>query len=127
MGDNFLKRQAKNFRKRRDLALENARRPLLFSRPDDVDRIFLGKPCPNEEYTDGEQLWAILEPKTEQISLVRHHRKVGFIDGEGSDILKDVLTNHEGPAIIPMHVRRVLVLSQVAQLEITEEVKNEQR
>ena len=127
MGDNFLKRQAKNFRKRRDQALENARRPLLFSRPDDVNRIFLGKLCPNEKYTDGEQLWAILEPKVNQITLVRQHQKVGFIDGEGAEILRDALTKNEGPGIIPMHVRRVLDLSQAAQLEIAEELRNEQR
>jgi hypothetical protein len=127
MGDNFLKRQAKNFRERRDQALEKAKRPLLFSRPDDVNQLFLGKPCPNERYTDGEKLWAILEPKVNQITLVRQHKKIGFIDGEGANILKGALTKNEGPGIIPMYVRRVLDLSQVAQLEIAEEIRNEQR
>ena len=125
MGDNFLRQQAKNFRKRKDLALEKASHPPLFRRPDDVTRIFLGKPCSNKEYTAGERLWAMLEPQDQTVALVRNHQKIGFVDGEGADVLKDALTNQDGPALVPMRVRRVLGLSQIAQLQLTEEFENE--
>jgi hypothetical protein len=125
MGDNFLRQQAKNFRKRKDLALEKANHPPLFKRPDDINRIFLGKPCSNESYTAGERLWAMIEPNDHTITLVRNHQKVGFVDGEGADVLKDALINKEGPSIIPMHVNCVFDLSHVAQLQLSEEFRNE--
>ena len=125
MGDNFLKKQAQNFRKRRDLALGDIKHSSLFQRPDVVNRIFHAKPCTNEKLAIGEELWAAPDPEHQRISLIRVHRKVAFIDGDGVAALMEAFSADNTPGLIPLRVIAVLRLSEVAQLQISEELKND--
>ena len=125
MGDNFLKKQAKNFRKRRDLALGDIKHSSLFQRPDVVNRIFHAKPCTNEKLAIGEELWAAPDPEHQRISVIRAHRKVAFIDGDGVAALMEAFSADNTPGLIPLRVIAVLKLSEVAQLQISEELKND--
>lgn len=125
MGDNFLKKQAKNFRKRRDLALDYMKQSSLFQRPDVVNRIFYAKPCTNEKLAIGEELWAAPDPEHQRISVIRTYRKVAFIDGDGVAALMDAFSVVNAPELIPLRVIDVLRLSEVAQLQISEELKDD--
>ena len=125
MGDNFLKRQAKNFRKRRDLAWDDMKHSSLFQRPGIVNRIFHAKPYTNEKLAVGEELWAAPDTEHQRISLIRAHRKVAFIDGDGVAALMEAFSADKTPGIIPLRVISVLRLSEAAQLQISEELKND--
>ena len=125
MGDNFLKQQAKNFRKRRDLTSNVLKLPALFARPDALKQVFDAPPCREETYTIGETLLAMPGTRHNRVEIVRDHRAVGFVGGEGAEVLLGALPAPGSPGVLPMHVTKVRQLSGVAQLELVEDVGNE--
>jgi hypothetical protein len=120
MGDNFLKQQTKNFRRQRDAAMEDAKAPTLFKRPDVIRRMFSAIPDGNQTFMEGERLWAMPDPHGHRIILVRDCQKIGHIEGDGAKILLDTWPSEESPDVIPMDVKEVLGLSGVAELVLAE-------
>ena len=53
MGDNFLKQQTENFRKRRDLAMKDFEAAELFPRPDMLETVYKAEPCGDESFEIG--------------------------------------------------------------------------
>ena len=125
MGDNYLKQQAKNFRKRTDLAFDNLDTPTLFTRPDVVNRVFRAKPCGDEQFEVGETLWAIPDPNSHTVPVARGCYRLGVIDGDGASSLLALLPPNGAIDVLPMRVTRVLELSGVAELDVSEVMANE--
>ncbi len=119
MGDNYLKRQAGDFRRKTDAAMEDLKWPTLFQRTDVVEHTFHARPDKDERFACGERLWAMPEPNTGCVMLLRGSHKVGLIDGDGASTILSGLRTH-GSAIFPMDVRSVLDLSGVAELALPE-------
>ncbi len=125
MGDNYLKRQAKNFRKRRDLAFDNLATPPLFTRPDVVNRVFQAKPSGDEQFEVGETLWAIPDPNSHTVPVARGCYRLGVIDGDGASSLIGLFPPNGAIDVLPMRVTKVLELSGVAELDVLEVVAND--
>jgi hypothetical protein len=121
MGDNYLKQQAGNFRRQRDIAMNDAELPSLFRRPDVITRTFHGIPDADRGFIVGETLWAKPERQNETLALVRDHQRIGVIEGDGAKALLAAWPDTEGPGIIPMTVQGVLDLSGVAELAVSQE------
>lgn len=124
MGDNFLRQQAKNFRKRRDLAIKEMDIPSLFKRPEIVDTIYKAKPCENENLKCGEALYAMPGKNMERVSLVRCGRKVGYLEGDSAKALVNTLCDSSTPGIIPVRIINVANLSGIAEAQITADREN---
>lgn len=118
MGDNFLRQQGRNFRKRRDLGLSYNNISSLFVRPEQFQSIYKGKPLKNQAYVEGECLTAMLDNTNESVSLVRENRRIGIIDGDSARALAAILVNPESPGIIPVRVRNIASISGVAEIEL---------
>jgi hypothetical protein len=120
MGDNYLKQQAGNFRRQRDVALEDVRLPRLFTRPDVVSRTFHGRPYGDEMFTPGERLFAMPDRDNEKITLMRDSHRVGVIEGDGAKALLSTWADGESPDVVLMRVKTVLGISGVAELVLSE-------
>src|SRR5262249_41790560 len=75
MGDNFLLQQIRNFKKGRDRAKEETKRPTLFERPDLLNTVYPGRPAEGVTFQEGEQLLAVASKNGQHIELVRGHQK----------------------------------------------------
>jgi hypothetical protein len=118
MGDNFLLRQIENFRKRRDLALADMKKPVLFDRPQLVTTVFTAKPLPEEDYESGECLWAFPDSDVGRVALVRAHRRVGYLDGDGAKVLREVLCAPDSPGMTKVRIMGVSGLSGMAKAQV---------
>src|SRR5688500_13317131 len=74
MGDNFLKRQAQNFKKGRELATGEMNQPTLFSRPEIITTTYSAVPVEQCQLQTGEVLTAFASEDGNQVTLARGHR-----------------------------------------------------
>lgn len=118
MGDLFRKQQVKNFKKGRDLALEELAKPRLIERPDVVHRIFTIEPLDGANCNIGELLLALTENADGPIFAVRGYEKVGVIGGEGATILRQVMTTGNQPYVAQIRITNVSDLSGCADSEL---------
>lgn len=91
MGDNFLKRQARNFKKGRDRAIAEQRQSVLFSRRDIITTEYTIRPEAGCALQNGEGLLAVLREDGRQVALARGHTQVGRIEGDGAESLVEAL------------------------------------
>jgi len=111
MGDNFLKQQAENFRKRRDLGMEELHAPKLFTRPEVFEREFAISPDQGEHLTAGETLMVAADTSAGCVAIARRSRRVGTVHGEGALVLMDALADEDTPGIALLEVFDVSELS----------------
>jgi len=121
MGDNFLRQQAKNFRKGRDLAMADIEMPRLFARPEHISTVYAAKPCEGEGYEEGESLLALLGHESDTIGLCRGHTRIGYIEGDGAKVLARALRKPDSPGAAMMRVSSVGELSGAAKIELVEQ------
>lgn len=121
MGDNFLKGQQANFKKGRDLSMAEAGRPRLWVRPEIVSTVYTAVPSGCEHYVEGEGLNATVDRTEAHVSLLRGHRKVGCIEGEGAQKLLETLVQAGVPNLIKMKITEVGELSGMAKIMISEQ------
>ena len=121
MGDNFLRQQAKNFRKGRDLAMVEMEMPRLFGRPEHISTVYAAKPCDGERYQEGESLLALPGHETDKVGLCRGHTTIGYIDGDGAKVLARALRRPDSPGAAMMRVSSVGELSGTAKVELVEQ------
>ena len=123
MGDLFRKQQAKNFKKGRDRAMEEVERPRLFERPELVRTIFTLLPADGVALSEGERLLALTEDRASPVFAVRGHEKVGVVDGEGAEVLRQAIASPEGPGIAELRVTSVSELSGTASAELVADAR----
>ena len=120
MGDNFLKRQAENFKKGRDLAIGELGQPTLWSQPEVVQTVFTAIPGQNCKLESGEVLTVYPSADATSVSLVRGHRIVGRIGGDAGISLLGVLNKPGTGGMAHVKVTDVSGLSGVGKAVIVE-------
>jgi hypothetical protein len=82
MGDNFLKQQVRNFKKRGDKALDTLAEPTLFTTPDAVGKTYPVFEVNGHTVTPDETLLAVPSRTQGRVDLVRGTCHVGYAEGE---------------------------------------------
>lgn len=118
MGDNFLRQQVRNFKKRRDLALAELRTPELFERTAVMTTTYTGHAVPREAFRNDELLYAAFSDDRCRVLLVRGNRIVGEVKGDGATMLAETLSNVNSCGILIVRVTHVAPVSGVAQVRI---------
>ena len=114
MGENYLREQVENAKKRRDRARTDLDRPKWFDRPDLVDVVYNATPVDGQEFQEGEELIAKLSERGSHIDLVRCNRKVGVVEGDGATKLHVELSKPENGGTAQMRITNVSSLSKGA-------------
>src|SRR6266567_2307472 len=104
MGDNFLLQQIRNFKKGRDRAQEETKRPTLFERPDLLNTVYPGKPAEGVTFQEGEELLAVASRNGQHFELVRGHQKVGRTDGDAARELLEALREPGAGGVVKVRV-----------------------
>ncbi len=118
MGDNFLKRQARNFRKGRDRAKAEQRQRVLFNRPEVLDTIYTAQPERNCRFQSGETLLAVVSEDGQRIVLARGHERTGHVEGDGAQSLAQALIEGGGGGVTEVRITEVSGLSGSAKAVI---------
>jgi hypothetical protein len=121
MGDNFLKRQAQNFKKGRELATGEMSQPMLFSRPEIVTTTYSAVPAEQCQLQSGEVLSAIASDDGSQVMLARGHKSIGRIEGDGAKSLLGALGDRATGGIAQVQITEVSSLSGVGKAVIVSE------
>lgn len=118
MGDNFLKGQARNFTKGRDLANAESKEPTLFPRPEFVNVVYTAFPGPGCNFSDGETLFVIASEDGESAVLARGHQSVGRIEGDGAKSLLAALNEPGAAGIAQLRIGEVSGVTGAAKAVI---------
>jgi hypothetical protein len=118
MGDNFLKRQAQNFKKGRELATGDMSQPTLLSRPEIVTTTYSAVPGAQCQLQSGEVLTAFASDDGSQVALARGHKNVGRIEGDGAKSLLGALSERATGGITQVQITEVSGLSGIGKAVI---------
>lgn len=118
MGDNYLKQQARNAKRRMDRVAAEDRKPTLFVKPELVRVTYSINPTNDHELKVGQVLFGVASRKGDYIDVTDGHAKLGTSDGDGAKALHAELSKPGGLTAIPMQVVEVGKLSGVAQARI---------
>jgi hypothetical protein len=118
MGDNFLRQQVSNAKRRRDRAAGDLKKPGLFARPDLMQTTYEVSPHNGHEFAVGDLIWGVASRKGQHIEVTDGSGKLGFSEGDSAKALRDELSKPEGMTAIRMRVCEVGALSGVAQARI---------
>jgi hypothetical protein len=121
MGDNFLRQQVSNARRRRDRAAGDLQKPSLFDRPELVKTSYTVNPLNEHRFAEGDLLYGVASRKGRHIDVTDGSRKLGCCDGDSAQALRDELSKPGGMIAIRMRVCEVGVLSGAAQVRIVAE------
>ena len=121
MGDNFLRQQAKNFKKRRDLAVVEAGEPALFERGETVSIRYTAHPKGGQDFRGGERVYVVYTPDREQLAVVRGHKEIGSVAGPSAQVLKSALADPTQTGVAQGRVVSVAPMSGTAQIQLIAE------
>jgi hypothetical protein len=114
MGDNFLKQQARNFKKGRDLAAAELGEPSLFERDEILQTVYTAVPSENCTLVAGETLTVVASDDGQTADLARGHQRVGRVEGDAARSLLRVLTQNESAGIARVFITEVSGISGAA-------------
>ena len=120
MGDNFLKRQVENFKKGRDLAMNELDQLQLFNRPEVNRTVYTVIPRENCHLQKDEVLTVFASADGSSATLSRGHRKVGEVVGDGAQSLAHVLGERGTGGIANLQITEVSGISRVGRAVIVE-------
>ena len=115
MGDNFLKRQARNFKKGRELATAKLNEPTLFTRPEVLNTVYTASPGDDCKFDSGETLFVIASEDGQRAVLARGHKTVGCIEGDGAKSLLAALNRPGDAGAAQVRITEVSGLSGIAK------------
>jgi hypothetical protein len=118
MGDNFLRQQVSNAKRRRDRAAGDLKTPVLFVTPELVQTTFTISPHAGHEFAVGERFYGVASRTGQHIDVTDGCRRIGTSAGDSAKALRDQLTEPGGMTAILMQVCEVGALSGVAQARI---------
>lgn len=110
MGDNLLKRQLRNFRRRMDKAKEDLLLPRLFSRPELVDTDYYALPVDQKTIVVDEKLLAFGQ-KDGTVLLLQGHESIAVLNGESGLALHAALTEPDTGGVVLVRVVDIEPLS----------------
>jgi len=125
MGENYLRQQAGNFRKRSDLALAEADAPMLFERPEILVTLYTVEPNAGEAIEVGEQLYVVLDLDQPRLPVCRNHEKIAHLGISSEAALRQALDAEYGSGVVPIRVVEVAPVSGVGKAAIGTEVAND--
>jgi hypothetical protein len=120
MGDNLLRQQIKNFRKRRDIARTEAKTPKLYDRAEIVETVYEAIPINGDVFKENDVLYALPESDT-VISLAKGHRKVATINGEAGKALRDALAEPDTAGVAEVRIVSISAISGTFAVKIVRE------
>jgi hypothetical protein len=120
MGDNFLKRQAQNFKKGRETAADEISQATLFPRPEIVTTIYSAVPQEQCQLESGEVLTAIASDDGSQVTLARGHQNIGRIEGDSAKSLLAALSERAMGGIAKVQITEVSGLSGIGKAMIVQ-------
>jgi hypothetical protein len=118
MGDNFLRQQVSNAKRRRDRAAGDLKKPVLFVRKELQQTSYPVSPHNGHKFSVGDQIYGVASRKGQHIEVTDGNRKLGFSEGDSAKALRDELSKPGGLTAIRMQVCEVGALSGVAQARI---------
>jgi hypothetical protein len=118
MGDNFLRQQVSNAKRRRDRAAGDSKKPVLFVRPELVQTTYPISPHNGHEFSVGDLIYGVGARKGQHIEVTDGNRNLGCSEGDSAKALRDELSKPGGLTAIRMRVCEVGALSGVAQARI---------
>ena len=118
MGDNFLRQQVSNAKRRRDRAAGDIKKPGLIVRPELMQTTYPVHPHNGHEFSVGDLIYGVAAKKGTHIDVTDGHRRLGCSEGDSAQALRKELTKPGGLTAIPMRVCEVGALSGVAQARI---------
>ncbi len=121
MGDNFLRQQVQNAKRRRDRVATKDGRANLFVRPELVQTSYPINPVNGHEFSVGDLIYGVASRKGQHIDVTDGQRKLGSSEGDSGHALRDELSKPGGLTAIPMRICEIGVLSRVAQARIVTE------
>src|ERR1043166_7404961 len=116
MGDNFLKRQIRNFKKRRDQAMAELAHATLLDRPEVLTTVYSAKPINGTQFAVGETLYAMVNAVGNGVDLIRGHQQIGQLIGESAEAL--CIAMHYASPTIAVRVESVSEVARRATVEI---------
>ena len=118
MGDNYLRQQVSNAKRRRDRAAGDLKKLGLFMRPELVQTTYSISPVNGHEFSVGDEVYGVASRKGQHIYVTDGQRRLGFAGGDSAHALRDELSKPAGPTAIRMRVCEVGALSGEAQARI---------
>ncbi len=118
MGDNFLRQQVHNAKRRRDRAASDLKNSGLFISPELVHTTYPVTPHNGHEFAVGDLIYGVASRNGQHINVTDGQRKLGISEGDSAKALRDELSKPGGLTAIRMRVCEVGVLSGVAQARI---------
>ena len=123
MGEDYLRQQAGNIKKRGDLAVTELGDPLLFQRPEVLNTLYTVEPDQSESLQLGEYLYAVRDSNQRSVAVLRNHKKVAHIGGASAQALMDLLNDQQFGGIVVLRIARVGHLSGIGSAEIVRSVE----
>lgn len=121
MGDNFLKRQARNFKKGRDLATAELNEPTLYDRPEVINTVYTAIPGQECQFTNGETLFVVASEDGQSAILARGHKSIGRIEGDGAKALLAALNETGAAGMAQVKITEVSGLSGIGKAVIVKD------
>jgi hypothetical protein len=118
VGENVLHGQVKSFRKGRDREVRASFQQSLFTRPEIITTTYCAMPLADAKISNGERLFAQCGEDSSGVQVVRGHRPVARIDGDGAAVLRTVLQPPGNPGLIELEVTAVSEISGYLTLAI---------
>jgi hypothetical protein len=118
MGDNFLRQQVSNAKRRRNRAAGDLKEPALIVSKELVKTSYTVIPHNGHEFSVGDLTYGVASRKGQHIEVTDGIRRLGCSEGDSAKALRDELSKPGGLTAIPMRVWEVGALSGVAQARI---------
>jgi hypothetical protein len=117
MGDNLLRQQISNFKRRRDRARTEADTPKLYERTEIVETIYEATPNNGDSFKPNDVLYAMPDGD-DAITLVKGHRKVATINGDAGKAFRDALAEPDTSGVAEVRVTSVSDISGTISVQI---------
>jgi hypothetical protein len=117
MGDNLLRRQIRNFKRRKDLARAEAKIPKLYERAELIETVYEAVPNNGDAFKENDKLHVMAESDS-TVSLVKGHRKVATIGGEAAKALHDALAEPDTAGVAEVRITAVSEISGTFSVQV---------
>jgi hypothetical protein len=118
MGDNFLKQQVRNAKRRRAGAMDSLSKPTLYTHKELMRTTYPVEPCNGHQFKVGDIVWGVAAKKGKHIEVTDGHKRLGTSNGEPAQTLRDELGKPCNGGVTRMKVAKVGPLSGVAEVQI---------
>jgi hypothetical protein len=119
MGDNLLRQQIQNFKKRRDKARAEAGVPNLYHRPEIIETVYEATPTNGESFKPDDVLYVCCED--DHVVLAKGNKKVAVLCGDAGRALHESLNEPDTAGIAQVRIVSIMELSGGLLVQIIKE------